>query len=675
MHSDNEQLSAYVLNKLEIFRNAREEVEESWLECWAKYLNTPNAEGNLKASTIKRIGDVETEWRHHLTGAKAYEAVETIVGYLMAATFPNRDWFGVEPMAPSTDDNLQLARLIKKHITNKLDESGFKSHWAVFLRQLVVTGTSVIALPWRTETEVGYSHEKMELNGDEGSSYVQREHTYNVYDAPSVEVLDVFDCYVDPASHDPNKGAFIRKLQRSKDELLTLAKEGTYDIEPMDIINYRNNNQTGIDTSSSRQNQLQTFEGMQTQAWSPTELVDLVEYWGDVYDDETGECECNMIVTLMGDKVIGYERSPFWCGKPFIIGTYSMTGHSPYGFGGIQPVLGLLHQLDIVTNQRLDNLELAINNMWTLKSDGVLQPDDVYTEPGRVFQVSDHGDLQPLASQSQSWAVTYQEAGLLEQTVDKSFGTGNYISSNQQRSGERVTATEVAAVRDAGGNRLSTVHKHIEETALIPFLAKLFSMVHQFTVEPVSVRVAGDGADEYNYWELEPTDFNMPCKLRPVGSDNVIERKAYVQARLEFVQAVSGLPDVAAKLNMDMFLTDLLNHWGFDEPERYLKKEEPQQEQQVLPTPTSGNPLVDAVQSGQLPNVGMANALQQQVSTDGGMDMMNQLMSGTTLSPGTDTASQQEIIDNAGTSSIGQPQLASTDAGPTTGEGVPGFTG
>jgi Bacteriophage head to tail connecting protein len=664
----NEQVCSYVLSKLDLFRQAREEVEESWLECWAKYLNTPNTEGNLKASVLKRVGDVETEWRHKLTGAKAYEAVETIVGYLTGATFPNRDWFGVEPMAPHTDDNLQLARLIKKHITNKLDESGFKNQWAVYLRQLVITGTSVIALPWRTEYETGHKHAKLNLGDDYGDSYVQEEYMYSTYDAPSIEVLDVFDCYVDPCVNDPNKGSFIRKLTKSKHQLLALAKDGTYDVEPTDIVNMKGDYGAGYDTSTSRKNTLQTFEGLQTQAWSPTELVELIEYWGDVYDDETGECEYNMVVTLMGDKVIGYEKSPFWCGTPFIIGTYSMTGHSPYGFGGIQPVLGLLHQLDIVTNQRLDNLELAINNMWTLKSDGVLQPDEVYTEPGRVFQVSDHGDLQPLASQAQSWTVTYQEAGLLEQNIDKSFGTGNYISSNQQRSGERVTATEVAAVRDAGGNRLSTVHKHIEETALIPFLGKLFSMVHQFTVEPVNVRVAGEGADEYNYWELEPTDFNMPVKLRPVGSDTVIERKAYVQARLEFVQAVSGLPDVAARLNMDMFLTDLLNHWGFDEPERYLKKDEPQQEQKVMPTPTSGNPLMDAVQSGELPNVGMANALQQQVSADGGMEMMNNLMSGTALAPGTNTQSNQEAMDYA---SQQQPSGPSGFGGPTGTAGVP----
>jgi hypothetical protein len=112
---------------------------------------------------------------------------------------------------------------------------------------------------------------------------------------------------------------------------------------------------------------------------------------------------------------------------------------------------------------------------------------------------------------------------------------------------------------------------------------------------------------------------------------------------------------------MDMFLTDLLNHWGFDEPERYLKKEEPQQ-QQVTPTPTSGNPLVDAVNSGELPSVGMANALQQQISADGGMNMMNQLMSGTELSPNTTTQGQQEMMTDAAatapTSPAGDPTAA-----------------
>jgi hypothetical protein len=42
----------------------------------------------------------------------------------------------------------------------------------------------------------------------------------------------------------------------------------------------------------------------------------------------------------------------------------------------------------------------------------------------------------------------------------------------------------------------------------------------------------------------------------------------------------------------------------------------------------------------------MANALQQQISADGGMNMMNQLMSGTSLAPEVNTQQQQEVIDS-----------------------------
>lgn len=643
MHRDD--IAGYVNQQLETYRLVREEVEESWLECWAKYLNTPPTVNFLRDSTLKRVGDISTDWRHKLSGGKCYESVETIVGYLMAATFPNRDWFTAEPTTYKASEDhiseLKIARLIKRHVASKMDESGFKSAWNVFIRQMVVTGTSVIALPWRTTSTKKPQRKPTELQGDIDTTYEVVMEDVVEYDAPSIEVLDVFDCYIDPHGHDPNKGNFIRKLRKTKGEVINMIKSGEYDCDAIDVINYSSE---GYDTSTSRRDMLTMFEGLQVRSWHPTELVELVEYWGDIYDAETGELAENMVVTLLGDKLLSYEPSPFWCGKPFIIGTYSLTGHSPYGFGGVQPTLGLLHQLDTITNQRLDNLELAVNSMWTLRSDGVLQPDEVYTEPGRVFLVADHDDLRPLQPPAQTWTVTYQEAGLLEQSIDKTFGTGNYISSNQQRSGERVTATEVAAVRDAGGNRLSIVHKHIEETALIPMLSKLFTMVQQYTVEDVVVRVASDEPDAFEYWALSPEDFNTPLKLRPVGSDNVIERKQYIQERLEFVNSVAAIPEVAQMLDMKRIVIDLLQHWGFDEPEAYLKSAEAPSEDVVAPSPLQ-DPMSAAI--AQAPSTGVANALQAQQMADGGASMMNTMFAGSHVSPDTNFEQQVENIDAA----------------------------
>lgn len=634
---NHDEVATYVKNRLETFRVVRDEVEETWLECWAKYINSPATKKYLENSTIKHIGDVGTDWRHKLAGGKCYESVETIVGYLMAATFPNRDWFNVEPLTPGDSDNLKRARLIKRLVTNKLDDAQFKAQWNIFIRQLVVTGTSVIALPWRREEKETYKHVPLNSSTDGLTEdyEIQSEMTVD-YDAPCIEVLDVFDCYIDPYVTDPNRGAFIRKLRVNKGELIDMVREGTYDC-PLDVIVNTSTDSGYNDTSSTRRQFINQFEGLQTNSWHPTEQIELIEYWGDVYTDD-GECDKNMVVTLLGDECIGYEKCTFWGGKPFIIGTYSMTGHSPYGYGGVEPTLGLLHQLDTVTNQRLDNLELAINSMWTLKSDGVLEPDDVYTEPGRVFQVSDHNDLQPLQTQGQAWTVTYQEAGLLESSIDKVFGTGNYINAGQQRSGERVTATEVAAVRDAGGNRLNIVHNHIESTALIPFLSKVFTLVQQYTDKDQTLRVPGDGAGEYDYFSISPEDVSTPMKLRPIGSDNVIERKAFIQDRLEFIQTVTSIPQFAEMIDYEKFFGDILQHWGFDEPDSYLVKKEAASTQAVSPTSVGpdGAPL-DAMQEAikGAPTTADANALQAQSVADGGAKMMNDLYAGTSASPGT----------------------------------------
>ena len=609
----------------------RDEVEETWLECWAKYINSPQTNRYLEGSVIKRVGDVSTDWRHKLSGGKCYESVETIVGYLMSATFPNRDWFNVEPTEPGDEDNLKRARLVKRLVANKLDDAQFKAQWNIFVRQLVITGTSVLALPWRRDETTKKKRVPTGMSTDGmNPDYEVECHECVEYDAPDIEVLDVFDCYIDPYVKDPNKGAFIRKLRLNKGELIEMVKSGVYDCKLDLIVNTSTNAPGGYDTSTSRRESINMFEGLMTNAWHPTEQVELIEYWGDVHHDD-GTCDYNMIVTLLGDEVIGYEECDYWCGRPFIIGTYSMTGHSPYGYGGVEPTLGLLHQLDTVTNQRLDNLELAVNSMWTLKSDGVLEPEDVYTEPGRVFQVSDHNDLMPLQTQGQAWTVTYQEAGLLEQSIDKVFGTGNYINAGQQRAGERVTATEVAAVRDAGGNRLNIVHNHIESTALIPFLGKVFALVQQYTTEDVTLRVPGAGAGNYDYFALSPDDVSQPMKLRPIGSDNVIERKSYIQDRLEFVQTVAGIEQLAGLVDYERLFNDLLQHWGFDEPDSYMKKPDAAQTGENAPVSPSGigpdgmplDPMQEAIKAA--PDVATANMLQEQASADGGAAKLAQL--------------------------------------------------
>jgi hypothetical protein len=136
-------------------------------------------------------------------------------------------------------------------------------------------------------------------------------------------------------------------------------------------------------------------------------------------------------------------------------------------------------------------------------------------------------------------------------------------------------------------------------------LEKLFCLVQQFTTSEATVRVAGAGPSEYNYYAVSPEDLADDFKLVPVGSDHVLETKRYIEQRLSLVQAVSQVPEMAQLLDYQRVMTDLLQHWGIDEPEAYLKTQEAEQPTQQVDAP------MDAMMS-------------DQVAADGAQEWMHQ---------------------------------------------------
>ena len=614
---DHKDVGVYVRAEHERFKTARQEIEETWLEAWALYLNTSQSIDYMRAKVLETVGNVNDDWRHKINTGKAFEAVETIHSYLMAAFFPNNDWFDAVPMLPG-DDNHTLSRVVKKYVQNKLEYANFQSEFSNFLRQLIVTGNSVMALPWRydlvTSRKVVKSEQPLfeELGDDPEWETVEKEVETN---RPEFETLDIFDVYLDPTAINPNDSTIIRVLRKTKAEIISLFDEGVY--EGLDKNQIAQLEPTRTTTESYNSEQYRNLNGYVTSELNEHE-IEIIEYWGDLHlPDVTYH---DVVVTMINDTVVRFETNPYWR-KPFVVGTYIRIPRQPYAMGALQPNLGMLHQLNIITNQRLDNIELHVNKMWALVDDGVLDPDDVETVPGKVFKMGNPSSLMPVDMGRADFTVTYQEAAVLESTIDKNMGTGNYVGANSQREGERVTAAEIAAVRDAGGNRLSGIHKHIEETALKEILERVFELMRQFVRENEIVRIAGDKAGEYKYFQVGVEELNQPLSIRPMGAGHVIERKKYIQDRLDFIAAVSQIQQMADKIDYEAILHDLLINWGFDEPEKYLKKEE--QAPEANPLDRGLNVQQDALDAGGAP---MLNNIQAQLQADGGASMLGEML-------------------------------------------------
>ena len=591
----NEAVGKAILSEFRRLEVARQGIEDIWYMAWALYLNTEESRDAVRHRITEVVGDVEGDWRHKINRGKAYSQVETVHSYMMQAQFPSRSWFSATPSNP--EYKLE-AKAVTEYVSKMLERNKFVSKHDVWLRQLLITGTSVKGLPFRYDTLKQRYRRRVEVpqvnsNGEFGEGnkimYVKEEGPDITKGAPDFEVVNSFDTYLDPDYADPNdeRAVFIRRVRKRRGEVIRLMKMGNYD-----------SNITSAMGASAVSNvegteRLKEYEGITLGAHvSMYDTVELFEFWGDLHLD--GVTYHDVFALILADgTVLKFTENPYWSGRPYVVGQYVPTVNQPYSIGLLQPSLGLLTVSDNLLNHRLDALELSIDPMYEIAADAGLDDEEVYSQPGRVFKTTSAGSINPVSTGDKAYTITYQETQILDNHINENSGTPSLVSSGQVRAGERVTAEEIQSIKDAGGNRLSGVFARIETNYMLPLLNKVYRMLQQFADETLRVQIDLDGDGNVGFIDVDPGDLTGQYELKPMGSNHVIEREQFINQRVELLAIVSQVPGMLEKLNTDAILEDIVGAFAFDNPERYLT---PSQSSNDLSQSTQQTPVQSATQ-------------------------------------------------------------------------------
>jgi hypothetical protein len=538
--------------------SARAILEEDWSECWGQYTSNWRGSQTIERQAVLTVGDVSNDYRHKIPTSKAFELVETVNSYLQDAFFPTYNWFDLEPKEYINDDDWETTlRTLTRYIQIKLEEANFQDYWDCFIRQACILGTSVLALPWALVTKDSMK-KVLQANGSvKAVPYTKIEQ--NGFD---FEVVDMFDFLIDPSAKEARKGNVIRRIVKTKGEVIRLIESGLFplgDVETVYNIKEFDEYSSSIVTSTL-QKTTQRFHNGLSSVNSDNQKIELFEYWGNLV---IGNCEYIDVHAICANEcLLVFEPNPYWGGKPFIIGTL-INGHgSPYGRGLLDPILGQLHQQYINQNHRLDINELTVNPMWLVADDGSIDPTEVFSEPGKVLLVQDPtksiGMVQMNATNMND---TVQDEVMLEDKINKATGVGDYVGVNAGRDAERVTAKEVEVRQNAGGNRLGRYHKHLERTALKELLVKAYEFLRQFTDTDTTIvlkkPVSGSMGDAYKYYSVGQSDLVHEIDIIPIGADHVIDKEFELRQHTDFYSFVQGSPQLAQFINWKEVAKDL----------------------------------------------------------------------------------------------------------------------
>jgi hypothetical protein len=253
-----------------------------------------------------------------------------------------------------------------------------------------------------------------------------------------------------------------------------------------------------------------------------------------------------------------------------------LEAHRPYPSGGNRLAAPMQAEINDVTNQRMDNVKLALNKRYIIKRGTNVDTSALMRSvPGGGVMANDpEGDVRVLDFPDVTGS-SYQEQDRLSQELDEL--TGNFSSSSVQAN--RALNETVGGMNMLQGDASEVAEYELRtfvETWVEPVLRKLDKLIAMFETDAVIKSVASENAELQMYGVNDDLDFMLDHEM--VVSVNVGMGNTSPQQRMQkfnlSLSAAAAIPQVAARLNAEELGKEIFALGGFSDASRFFMSEE-----------------------------------------------------------------------------------------------------
>lgn len=349
-----------------------------------------------------------------------------------------------------------------------------------WIKNALIYGTGIAKLYWKnTEREVtSYEFDAMgkPLMGEDGE-FVTKTETITETDDPCMEVVNVYDFFVDPEATDIQDAEWvIHRYYKSLDEL----EEAGYYENLKKLKRYISK----IEKSPEETERHELAFGYRG---DHDDTVDKIEIW-EMWDKD------GLTVMAAGEVVIREQANPFWHGqKPFITLKDSIVPHEFYGKGEIEPIIKLQHALNTIQNQIMDNRTQTLMNMWKVTGENVDETELVFRPNGVIHLSSEYEKVDPIVPPDLT-GNAQKDLSLIKSDIQQALGIYDYTKGAD--SGTNKTATGISLVQEAANARFNHKIQLLEE-ALKTLGEMVLALYQQFITDEKVLRVVGKRGEKF----------------------------------------------------------------------------------------------------------------------------------------------------------------------------------
>lgn len=517
----------------------RSEKEEEWKEL----------RNYLFATDTTTTTNSKLPWKNKTTLPKLTQIRDNLHANYMDALFPNDNWLRWEGY--SQDDVVKTKRsTVEAYMKNKLRQSGFRETISQILYDYIDYGNAFGEAVWVNETHID------PVTGEEVSTYTGPK-------ALRISPLDhVFNPTATSYSESPKFTRYVMGVGELKKQLVT-RPDLHFDPEVFNKII-----ETRRSISAFRHEDIAKAEAMivdgfgSLQEYYQSGLVEIIEFEGDVYNDETGELQENRIVTIVDrSHILRNIPNPSWIGRDNKVHVgWRDRPDNLYSMGPLDNLVGMQYRIDHLENLKADAMDLVVQPPLKIVGD----VDPFTWGPFEQIHVPEDGDVVPLTNNLGAIAgVNTEIAGLLGLMEEMAGAPKEAMGI---RSPGEKTAFEVQQLQNAAGRIFQHKVNKFEVEFLEPLLNIMFELAKRNLDTADLIKVMDTDLGVAEFINITRDDIVAKGKLRPVGARHYAARAQLMQNMVGIFNSPIGQiisPHVSAKSLANM-VEDYMGFEQFD---------------------------------------------------------------------------------------------------------------
>lgn len=512
-------LAKEIANMWDKWQNAR----RTWLQ------EKSELRAYLFATSTRDTENKKLPWKNSTVTPKLTQIRDNLHANYLAALFPSENWFvweGEEKDAVTFDKRQK----IETYMRNKLRAGKFPLVVSQLLYDYIDYGNVIAGHEYVSQI-------KMDIDGNPISTYI----------GPRVFRISPMDVVFDPSASSFDESPLIYRTIKSFGELEKDARTKPnlhYNQEAIvKGLLLRRNLKDYADTLKQNGWAVDGFKTLEDYFQSYN--VELLHFWGDIYDNKTNTLYEDQIITVM-DRcyVLRMEPNKSWLGtKPFKHCGWRLRPDNLWAQGPLDQLMGMQYRIDHLENLKADVFDQIAHPIVKIKGTTV---EDFTFGPGEEIFCGDEGDVEFMRPDATALNADMQIENLMQKMEELAGAPKQAMGIRTP--GEK-TKYEVQVLENGAGRIFQAKVNWFERNIVEPILNSMLEEARRNLDMKDTIKIIDPDTGAASFTDITRDDIVSKGRLYPVGARHFAEQARFVQDMTTTLQIVQNLPTVAPHLS------------------------------------------------------------------------------------------------------------------------------